>query len=74
MTIDTLLMSQRWELNPRPTLYESVALPLSYFGDMVCTLLHTTTIYLFARTLCAAANRAIGTRYGEHETYVSPTE
>src|SRR3989344_5745810 len=25
-------LSRRWDLNPRPTLYESVALPLSYFG------------------------------------------
>jgi hypothetical protein len=25
-------VSQKWELNPRPTLYESVALPLSYSG------------------------------------------
>src|SRR5262245_25361796 len=24
--------SQRWGLNPRPTVYETVALPLSYFG------------------------------------------
>ena len=26
--------SRRWELNPRPTDYESVALPLSYAGNM----------------------------------------
>jgi hypothetical protein len=25
-------MSRRWELNPQPPLYESGALPLSYFG------------------------------------------
>ena len=27
-----LIWSRRWELNPRPTDYESVALPLSYAG------------------------------------------
>lgn len=25
-------LSRRWDLNPRPTAYEAVALPLSYFG------------------------------------------
>ncbi len=24
--------SRRWDSNPRPTVYETVALPLSYFG------------------------------------------
>lgn len=28
-------MSQEWELNPRPTVYETVALPLSYPGAQV---------------------------------------
>ena len=28
--------------------------------------------YLFLIAACAAARRAIGTRYGEQETYVSP--
>ena len=27
-----LIESRRWELNPQPPLYESGALPLSYFG------------------------------------------
>jgi hypothetical protein len=26
-------ISRRWELNPQPPLYESGALPLSYFGE-----------------------------------------
>ncbi len=28
-----IVKSRRWELNPRPTDYESVALPLSYSGS-----------------------------------------
>jgi hypothetical protein len=27
-------MSREWDLNPRPTRYECVALPLSYLGDL----------------------------------------
>ena len=27
--------SRRWDLNPRPTRYECVALPLSYFGNFI---------------------------------------
>ena len=28
-----LTWSREWELNPRPTVYETVALPLSYLGQ-----------------------------------------
>ncbi len=28
----TYYLSRRWDSNPRPTVYETVALPLSYFG------------------------------------------
>lgn len=29
-----MLWSRRWDLNPRPTVYKTVALPLSYFGKI----------------------------------------
>ena len=29
-------LSRRWDLNPRPTVYKTVALPLSYFGKIDC--------------------------------------
>ena len=27
-------ISREWDLNPRPTVYKTVALPLSYFGTL----------------------------------------
>ena len=29
--------SRRWDLNPRPAVYETAALPLSYAGEASCT-------------------------------------
>src|ERR1051326_2024351 len=31
-TFIIFLLSREWDLNPRPTVYETVALPLSYLG------------------------------------------
>ena len=34
MSLFKILLSQRWDLNPQPTVYDTVALPLCYVGDL----------------------------------------
>src|SRR5689334_15098265 len=45
--------SQRWDLNPRPRLYESLALPLSYVGDCSVNLRIIGMIRKLRESICS---------------------
>ena len=50
-------------------------LAVAFFVAFLATVFFATTVDLTSARIaaCAAAKRAIGTRYGEQETYVNPT-
>ncbi len=40
-----IFMSREWDLNPRPAVYETAALPLSYLGSLKCYLCKNNYTY-----------------------------
>ena len=62
------MWSRRWDSNPRPTVYETVALPLSYFGPIAAEGQSTSQSY--TRLMTDSFDTVVKDAYGGHQRVI----